>query len=222
MARYRCTSFNGQPVFDSCPVVKCDGLRASTTTPTSCSVKDVFNSSLSRYEGGVTCTKGGVTCQRWDSNYPHAVLFFSGRSDLGNRCQFEGELHPWCYTTDPALRWDYCPVEEKGCEDPPPMLTPSTNTAVETNIVWPYHASISFAWYRCTSLRADEPVTSCPVTRCDRDLKWLEATVSCSGKSCFIVLLSDFFIKMQHDYSILQQNCDKPKRVASPPSIKFQ
>ncbi|XP_021354660.1 plasminogen-like [Mizuhopecten yessoensis] len=151
------------------------------------SVKEVFNSSLSEYEGGVTCTVRGVTCQRWDTNYPHTPNYLAGRSDLGNRCRVESEQRPWCYTTDPEMRWDFSAVQDIHCGAPPTILTPSNMTEAGISTEWPYRGSYALACYQCTSLTTGDPVSSCPVTLCDGNLMWSKANLSCSVKDCYNV-----------------------------------
>ncbi|XP_069117515.1 plasminogen-like [Argopecten irradians] len=145
----------------------------------------MFNSSQTEYEGGVTCTVNGVTCQRWDSDEPHVPNYFRGRSDLGNRCKLESEHRPWCYTTDPAVRWDFCPVEDLDCGDPPIVAAPPTNEGIGINIVRPYRGSYGLSWYQCASLTTADPLASCPVARCKGDFTWTHVNVSCSVKDCY-------------------------------------
>ncbi|XP_033728203.1 plasminogen-like [Pecten maximus] len=189
LARYTCSSFTDTPPVDSCPVVKCAGPLHYTNAPASCSVRDVFNSSAwsidgYEYEGGVTCTVKGVVCQRWDTDFPHRVNYYRGRSDLGNNCKMAQSNRPWCYTTDPKVRWDYCPVEALDCGAPPIIPNPPSNA--EIKIKWPYNGSKGQAWYQCESLAATDPVQHCPVARCEGDLKWSKANVSCSVNDCHI------------------------------------
>jgi len=69
-----------------------------------------------QYRGLANQTKRGVVCQRWDSQKPHSHAITSNtHRDSGlneNFCRNpDGEPHgPWCYTTSPAKRWDYCDV----------------------------------------------------------------------------------------------------------------
>ncbi|XP_069131634.1 plasminogen-like [Argopecten irradians] len=178
MRKYRCVEFTDPEVVDNCPVVKCN--QRITDKPASCSVKDIFSSSTRHYEGGVTCTVKGVTCQRWDTDFPHGHNQLSGRSDLGNRCQIDGETRPWCYTTDPEIRWDYCPVEELPSCPPPPDIEHDT---IKINTIWRYADT---ALYKCSSNTTEEPVSSCPVSTCVHSTQtWTTANVSCSGTDCY-------------------------------------
>ena len=77
------------------------------------------------YQGRVSVTVSSVTknnipCQRWDSHSPHShtldddSLFPDGSvADAANFCRNpddEDPEGPWCYTSDPAVRWQYCNV----------------------------------------------------------------------------------------------------------------
>ena len=53
-------------------------------------------------------TQYGLTCQRWDQNWPH-VPKNRPIDDRHNFCSRpDGDDRHWCYTTDPNVRWDYC------------------------------------------------------------------------------------------------------------------
>ena len=59
-------------------------------------------------------TDKGITCQRWDSQspHPHSRLSMMGGDTAHNYCRNPDHepQGPWCYTTDPKVRWAYCPV----------------------------------------------------------------------------------------------------------------
>ncbi|KAI8496209.1 hypothetical protein Bbelb_260500, partial [Branchiostoma belcheri] len=60
---------------------------------------------------------GDRLCQRWDSQSPHSHPHTpQAHPDAGleeNFCRNpDNKARPWCYTTDPTLRWNYCNVME--------------------------------------------------------------------------------------------------------------
>lgn len=70
------------------------------------------------YNGTINVTRGGLPCQRWDINYPHQhLLGYEDYPEIDgghNYCRNPGERgdRPWCFTTDPEHRWDYCNIPE--------------------------------------------------------------------------------------------------------------
>ena len=80
------------------------------------------------YRGCQSVTRGGITCQAWSSQSPHShgatsAIYPSG--DLtANYCRNPaGDPWIWCYTVDPATRWDWC--DPIGTPPPPPPATSS-------------------------------------------------------------------------------------------------
>ena len=75
----------------------------------------------SEYNGTIGKTISGNTCQRWDTdlphvrnsdivqdmnNFPEATL-----AEVVNYCrQSSAAARPWCYTTNPSVRWEYCNI----------------------------------------------------------------------------------------------------------------
>ena len=80
----------------------------------------------SEYDGAISRTTSGRTCQRWDSQQPHAHsytdrdLAVSALDVAVNFCRNPDPWDssgpswdssgPWCYTVDPYVRWEYCDV----------------------------------------------------------------------------------------------------------------
>ncbi|CAH1786992.1 unnamed protein product, partial [Owenia fusiformis] len=81
------------------------------------------------YTGKVAQTKYGLLCQRWDAQTPHSHGKTDPNnfpdltlSDANNYCRNpDGEPGgPWCYTTDPEVRWQYCDIPYCPNVTPPP------------------------------------------------------------------------------------------------------
>ncbi|KAI8510904.1 hypothetical protein Bbelb_118200 [Branchiostoma belcheri] len=78
------------------------------------------------YRGTIQHTKSGLTCQRWDTSFPHEHEYLEKYPNSGldeNYCrnpdgQPDAE-RPWCYTIDPDVRWEYCDIQEciDGCDN---------------------------------------------------------------------------------------------------------
>ena len=62
-----------------------------------------------RYRGTMNTTKCGYSCQRWDAQSPHRHYFSPNLYTEENFCRNPGdEPLPWCYTTDPDTRFEFC------------------------------------------------------------------------------------------------------------------
>uniref|UniRef100_A0A8C3Y795 Kringle domain-containing protein n=1 Tax=Catharus ustulatus TaxID=91951 RepID=A0A8C3Y795_CATUS len=72
------------------------------------------------YRGTEAKTRKGVQCQKWADNVPHKPNYTpekypqAGLEENYCRNPDGGEQGPWCYTTDPDTRFDYCNIPE--CE----------------------------------------------------------------------------------------------------------
>ena len=69
------------------------------------------------YNGHVTRTISGRSCQRWASQQPHAHSYDTfpdgSAGDAGNYCRNPDAAWShgiWCLTTDPHVRWEPCDV----------------------------------------------------------------------------------------------------------------
>ena len=60
------------------------------------------------YNGTLNVTMHGKTCQAWTSQFPHQ---HEHCTEEQNFCRaVDGKAFPWCFTTDPDVRWQYCDV----------------------------------------------------------------------------------------------------------------
>ncbi|ENN71741.1 hypothetical protein YQE_11587, partial [Dendroctonus ponderosae] len=68
------------------------------------------------YQGKVNISKEGIPCQRWDSQSPQAHNsppdVFMELKNAENYCRNAGgeEKRPWCFTTNPGIRWQHCEI----------------------------------------------------------------------------------------------------------------
>ncbi|KAL3882541.1 hypothetical protein ACJMK2_028877 [Sinanodonta woodiana] len=114
-ATYVCNSFSGSTKNIYCPVSQCNATGWSAAS-VSCSEHDCFIKST-EYTGKRSCTSSGRTCQAWTSTKTHDHKFMKGPfpddspASAANYCRdpdASGSL--WCYTTDPAVRYEFCDV----------------------------------------------------------------------------------------------------------------
>ena len=68
------------------------------------------------YRGTKNTTKSGLTCQRWDAQFPHIHIVNSPRNKPAaglenNFCRNpDNEAAPWCYTMSIYKRWEFCDI----------------------------------------------------------------------------------------------------------------
>ena len=83
------------------------GMQESNTPTQTCIISNGVE-----YRGTQSITRGGFTCQRWSDQYPHMHHFKSlPELDGHNFCRnLDNDAEPWCFTTNPARRKDYCHI----------------------------------------------------------------------------------------------------------------
>ncbi|XP_061900799.1 plasminogen [Entelurus aequoreus] len=90
---------------------------------------DCYVDNGSSYRGVTSETIRGKKCQAWSSMSPHAHAktpeHFPTADLQRNLCRNpDGDRAPWCYTTDPLVRWEYCSIDK--CSSNPQGGTPTT------------------------------------------------------------------------------------------------
>ncbi|XP_046380982.2 uncharacterized protein LOC124152186 [Haliotis rufescens] len=66
------------------------------------------------YKGTVNVTVMGIPCKHWDAQQLNTFSYDLpdySLTEAGNQCRSTSDrTAPWCYTEDPGVRWQYCPV----------------------------------------------------------------------------------------------------------------
>ncbi|KAM6992248.1 plasminogen [Tautogolabrus adspersus] len=84
------------------------------------------------YRGKAATTENGYACQRWDSQKPHNHGYnpsaLPEKYLEENYCRNpDGDPRPWCFTTSPSKRWDFCSIPR--CTSEPPTIVPELTCA---------------------------------------------------------------------------------------------
>ncbi|XP_029921631.1 muscle, skeletal receptor tyrosine-protein kinase [Myripristis murdjan] len=72
------------------------------------------------YQGSANVTRSGTPCQPWSQQVPHqhrlSVDVVPELKNSENHCRNPGGTSdkPWCYTSNPNIRWEYCSVPQCG------------------------------------------------------------------------------------------------------------
>ncbi|OXB57260.1 hypothetical protein ASZ78_007520 [Callipepla squamata] len=99
--------------FDYCNIPECE--------------VECMHCSGENYHGVISTTASGLECQRWDSQQPHSHGYlpenFPEKDLKMNYCRNpDGEPRPWCFTTNPNKRWEFCNIPR--CSTSPPVPAP--------------------------------------------------------------------------------------------------
>ncbi|XP_078487508.1 plasminogen-like [Ciona intestinalis] len=99
-------------------------------------VRDCYDENrAASYRGFTFRTISGRFCQQWTSNFPHVHSYTPSNYPEGglgphSYCRSPDNDHkPWCFTSDPAKKWEYCNI--KKCSELPLPTTTTTTTTKE-------------------------------------------------------------------------------------------
>ncbi|KAM9425767.1 muscle, skeletal receptor tyrosine-protein kinase [Pholidichthys leucotaenia] len=102
----------------------CQALPSLHTDPEACThvpfVATCYSGGGRFYQGTLNVTRSGIMCQPWNQQAPHqhrlSVDVILELKNSENHCRNPGGISdkPWCYTSNPNIRWEYCDVPQCG------------------------------------------------------------------------------------------------------------
>ncbi|XP_056117364.1 hepatocyte growth factor [Rhinichthys klamathensis goyatoka] len=104
-----CFTTDPSTPWEYCNIKQCDSDKGGDVdNTTSC-----FRGRGEGYRGTVGITPEGVTCQRWDAQFPHRHFYtpqnYRCKDLQENYCRNPDGRHlPWCFTTDPNVPVAFC------------------------------------------------------------------------------------------------------------------
>ncbi|XP_053238304.1 plasminogen [Podarcis raffonei] len=151
-----CYTSDPQKRWEYCDIASCDGAPEATAAAPSVAeqtelVDDCYQGTGTSYRGTMALTISGKKCQAWNAMTPHAHTKTPEalpNADLRkNYCRNpDNDKAPWCYTTDPSTRWEFCNLQK--CPDPAqqqqqPQPTLSPNLDCRTSYGKDYRGKIA-------------------------------------------------------------------------------
>ncbi|XP_076612809.1 plasminogen [Chaetodon auriga] len=112
------------------------------------------------YRGKISTTENGFTCQRWDSQKPHNHGYnpsaLPEKYLEENYCRNpDGDPRPWCFTTSPSKRWDFCSIPR--CTSAPPTIVPEVTCATGEGALYRGTIAVTESGKTCQSWSAQTP-----------------------------------------------------------------
>ncbi|XP_077408148.1 plasminogen [Vanacampus margaritifer] len=112
------------------------------------------------YRGKVSITESGEACQRWDSQEPHNHGYnpdaLPQKYLEENYCRNpDGEPRPWCLTTNPNKRWEYCSIPR--CTSETPTVAAETTCATGDGSAYRGTLAVTESGKTCQSWSTQTP-----------------------------------------------------------------
>ncbi|KAM9316694.1 plasminogen [Gastrophryne carolinensis] len=121
---------------------------------------DCFHCNGEGYRGTVSKTESGLECQNWDSQVPHSHGYIPSslpeRNLINNYCRNpDAEPRPWCFTTNPSKRWEFCNIPR--CTSRPPPSEPGLQCLSGNGMSYQGNIAVTASGRTCQSWSAQEP-----------------------------------------------------------------
>ncbi|KAM3930890.1 plasminogen-like [Leptodactylus fuscus] len=133
--------------FEFCDIPKCED-------------DECFHCNGENYKGKISKTKSGLDCQNWNSQKPHAHGYkpesIPEKNLINNYCRNpDGDLQPWCFTTDPNTRWEYCNVPR--CTSSLPPSHPGKQCLSGNGESYTGNIAVTISGKTCQAWNSQEP-----------------------------------------------------------------
>ncbi|XP_029281690.1 plasminogen [Cottoperca gobio] len=122
--------------------------------------EECIHCSGENYRGKISTTENDFTCQRWDSQKPHNHGYnpsaLPEKYLEENYCRNpDGDPKPWCFTTSPSKRWDFCSIPR--CTSEPPTIVPELTCATGEGGAYRGTVAVTESGKRCQSWSTQTP-----------------------------------------------------------------
>ncbi|XP_053566915.1 plasminogen [Bombina bombina] len=232
-----CYTVNSTVRWEYCEIPSCDKPTVAPINPTQPSTNlDCYEGDGVTYRGSAYLTVSGKTCQAWNSMVPHKhektpdVFPIAGL--VKNYCRNpDSDKSPWCYTTDPSVRWEYCNLKKCSSlpqieEQKPAQTTRKTTITASPDCIagkgqdYRGSRSVTSRGHKCQDWNSQTPqehATFTPQTHPDADLErnyCRNPDGDINGPWCFVTTPGS----LKWDYCDIPQcatteiECGKPKR----------
>ncbi|XP_030053923.1 plasminogen [Microcaecilia unicolor] len=136
-----CYTTDNNTRWEYCQIPSCSGAAPEveflSEQVSSSAEPECYVDSGTTYRGTASMTISGKTCQAWNSRTPHNHAKTPENHPLAdltrNYCRNpDNDISPWCYTTDPRVRWEYCNLQKCPIptdSEPPPAKKPETSSS---------------------------------------------------------------------------------------------
>ncbi|XP_056620648.1 plasminogen-like [Triplophysa dalaica] len=124
------------------------------------STEDCMHCRGDDYRGNISITESGHTCQRWDSDplNKYTASTYPEKNLEKNFCRNpDGELRPWCYSTNPSKRWEFCSIPR--CRTEPAAIVPDHTCITGDGSSYRGTVSVTKSGKTCQSWTSQTPHT---------------------------------------------------------------
>ncbi|XP_021361821.1 sushi, von Willebrand factor type A, EGF and pentraxin domain-containing protein 1-like isoform X1 [Mizuhopecten yessoensis] len=136
------------------------------------------------YRGEMNSTVNGRVCQAWSDTtlHSHRYMKFVDK-EANNFCRNpDKEVSPWCYTLDPSVRWEICPVPLCSSLDQcsPPVL-PQNITVINPPKIAFFTGSVLLLELQCGE---GFNTVATPRIACQDNGTWKQSIPTCQAVRC--------------------------------------